>query len=88
MNEKTKECKIFEFMTEERVGFEIVMRNKKIYIQKEEDDSKFRLIKNTSAYLCEAHFGRNIYLCLEFEVKKKFFQPYLSINVPLLPLSS
>lgn len=70
------------------MGFEIVVRNKKIYIQKEEDETKFRLIKNTSSFLCDAIFNKNVKLCLEFEIKKKFFQPYLSINVLLVLVSS
>lgn len=64
MSDRTKECKIFEFLNEEKIGFEIVMKNKKIYIQKEEDETKFRLIKNTSSYLCDAIFNKDIKLCL------------------------
>ena len=64
-----------------KCGFEIILKHKKIYIQKIEETGKFRLIKNNSTYLCEAVYDKDVKLCLEFELKKKFFQPYFSINV-------
>lgn len=49
-----------------KCGFEIILKNKKIYIQKIEDAGKFRLIKNNSTYLCEAVYNKDVKLCLEF----------------------
>ena len=66
MADKTKEAKIFQFMNEDKVGFNIVIRNKKIYIEKEEDETKFRLIKTNSSYLCDAVFNKNVKLVIEF----------------------
>ena len=42
------------------------MKNKKIYIQKIEEENRFRLIKNKSAFLCEALTEEDVKLCIEF----------------------
>ena len=58
-----------------------MLRNKKFYFEKIKEQKGFSLIRNDSAFLCEALTNTDVKLWIEFEVRKKYFQRALFINV-------
>lgn len=61
MSKDTKQCKLFE-ISGEKSGFDIVLKNKKIYFEKIKEQRGFNILRNDSAFLCEAEYNTDVRL--------------------------